>query len=43
MKEVATRNSENGFTEISSDGLKDATIVTKGAYSILMKMKNVEE
>ncbi len=43
MKEVATRNSENGFTEIISDGLKDATIVTKGAYSILMKMKNVEE
>ena len=43
MKEVTVGNSENGFTEIISEDLKEADIVTKGAYSILMKMKNVEE
>jgi cobalt-zinc-cadmium efflux system membrane fusion protein len=43
MKEVATGNSENGYTEIISNELKDTTIAIKGAYSILMKMKNVEE
>ena len=43
MKEVTIGNSENGFTEILSEDLKEAIIVTKGAYSILMKMKNVEE
>jgi cobalt-zinc-cadmium efflux system membrane fusion protein len=43
MKEVTAGNSENGFTEIVSNDLKNATIVIKGAYSILMKMKNVEE
>lgn len=43
MKEVTTGNTENGFTEIISNDLKDATIVTKGAYALLMKMKNVAE
>ncbi|MFH6997434.1 hypothetical protein ACHRVZ_05835 [Flavobacterium sp. FlaQc-57] len=43
MKEVAIRNSENGLTEIVSNDLKTVTIVIKGAYSLLMKMKNVEE
>jgi cobalt-zinc-cadmium efflux system membrane fusion protein len=43
MKEVITANSENGYTEIVSNELKDASIVVKGAYAILMKMKNVEE
>jgi len=43
MKEVTTGNAENGFTEIISDDLKEATVVTKGAYALLMKMKNVEE
>ncbi len=43
MKEVTVGNSENGFTEITDSNLKDATIVTKGAYSLLMKMKNLEE
>lgn len=43
MKEVAVGNSENGFTEIVSDDLTAATVVTKGAYSLLMKMKNIEE
>ena len=43
MKEVTTGNAENGFTEILSEDLKEATIVTKGAYALLMKMKNVEE
>ncbi|TRX00007.1 efflux RND transporter periplasmic adaptor subunit [Flavobacterium gawalongense] len=43
MKEVTTGTSENGFTEIiSNDDLKDATIVIKGAYALLMKMKNME-
>lgn len=43
MKEVSIGNSENGFTEILSEDLKEFRIVTKGAYSILMKIKNVEE
>ena len=43
MVKVVTGNSENGFTEIDSDDLKRETIVTKGAYSLLMKMKNLEE
>lgn len=44
MKEVTLGNTENGFTEImASDDLKDKSIVTKGAYALLMKMKNVEE
>jgi cobalt-zinc-cadmium efflux system membrane fusion protein len=44
MKEVTTGNNENGFTEIiSNDDLTSKKIVIKGAYSILMKMKNIEE
>ncbi|MBX9889093.1 MAG: efflux RND transporter periplasmic adaptor subunit [Flavobacteriaceae bacterium] len=43
MKEVTTGNTENGFTEIVSDDLSEATVVIKGAYALLMKMKNVEE
>ncbi|SNB94939.1 putative membrane fusion efflux lipoprotein (fragment) [Flavobacterium psychrophilum] len=43
MKEVIIGNTENEFTEILSDDLKTVTIVTKGAYSLLMKIKNTEE
>ncbi len=44
MKEITIGTVENGFTEIiSNNDLKEATIVIKGAYSLLMKMKNVEE
>jgi cobalt-zinc-cadmium efflux system membrane fusion protein len=43
MKEVSTGNAENDFTEIISADLKEASIVIKGAYTLLMKMKNVEE
>jgi cobalt-zinc-cadmium efflux system membrane fusion protein len=43
MKNVEIGNSENGFTEIVSNGLKGESIVIKGAYALLMKMKNVEE
>lgn len=43
MKEVTTGNAENRFTEIVSDDLNEATVVIKGAYALLMKMKNVEE
>jgi cobalt-zinc-cadmium efflux system membrane fusion protein len=43
MKEVAIGNTENGFTEILSDDLNQINIVTKGAYALLMKMKNTEE
>lgn len=43
MKEVTIGNTENGFTEILSEDLKEASIVIKGAYALLMKMKNVEE
>jgi membrane fusion protein, heavy metal efflux system len=44
MQEVQTGNEENGFVEIKNiDRIKDKTIVTKGAYALLMKMKNTEE
>ncbi|MFV8355777.1 efflux RND transporter periplasmic adaptor subunit [Flavobacterium sp. XS1P32] len=43
MKEIRIGTVENEFTEILSDDLKDEKIVIKGAYVLLMKMKNVEE
>ena len=43
MKEVTIGNTENEFTEIISEDLNEATIVIKGSYSLLMKMKNLEE
>lgn len=44
MTEVTLGNTENGYSEIlSSDHLEGKSIVIKGAYALLMKMKNVEE
>jgi membrane fusion protein, heavy metal efflux system len=44
MTEVKTGNRESGFTEIvSGENLSDKNIVLKGAYTLLMKMKNTEE
>jgi len=44
MVEVEIGKSENGFTEIISDkNLSAKTIVTKGAYTLLMSFKNTEE
>jgi cobalt-zinc-cadmium efflux system membrane fusion protein len=44
MVEVEIGKSENGFTEIISDkDLSGKTIVTKGAYTLLMSLKNTEE
>jgi len=45
IKEVHTGDSENGFTEIvSGEDLSNKKIVVKGAYNLLMTMKNkVEE
>lgn len=43
MKEVTIGQTENEYTEILSNELNDANIVIKGAYTLLMKMKNVEE
>ncbi len=46
MQEVATQNSENGFTQISfpeKTDLSNKTFVTKGAYTLLMQMKNTDE
>jgi membrane fusion protein, heavy metal efflux system len=46
IREVKTGNSENGFTEIILDdnqNLKDDSLVTKGAYTLLMKMKNTSD
>jgi cobalt-zinc-cadmium efflux system membrane fusion protein len=45
MHEVTTQNSENGFTQITftdSTERKDELFVIKGAYTLLMKMKNTE-
>lgn len=45
LTEVKTGNTENGLLEISSRevDLGSKNIVTKGAYDLLMKMKNAEE
>jgi len=44
MIEIKTGNSENGFTEISVDEkLAKETFVTKGAYNLLMKIKNTSD
>jgi len=41
MTEVKTGNSENGFVEIlNPEPIQDKKIVTKGAYTILMTLKN---
>ncbi|MBC7524370.1 MAG: efflux RND transporter periplasmic adaptor subunit [Flavobacterium sp.] len=41
MREVKTGNHENGFIEISNASNFEGTkIVTKGAYTLLMKLKN---
>ena len=46
MREVKTGNTENGYTAITlNDSYKfsNSTFVTKGAYSLLMKMKNTSD
>lgn len=44
MQEVQPGNTEGGFTEIlDADALKDRTIVTRGAYNLLMTFKNRNE
>jgi membrane fusion protein, heavy metal efflux system len=44
MVEVKSGNSENGFTEIGIDEkLINEKFVTKGAYNLLMKMKNTAD
>lgn len=44
MVEIETSNSELGYTEVTvPDSLSNSSIVIKGAYSILSKMKNSEE
>jgi cobalt-zinc-cadmium efflux system membrane fusion protein len=46
MEEVILGNTENGFTEISPINKSinnSSNIVTEGAYTLLMKMKNNEE
>ena len=41
MQQVQTGNTENSFTEITGAGnLANQTFVTKGAYNLLMTMKN---
>ena len=46
MQEVTTQNTENGFTQISfpdNADMPNKTFVTKGAYTLLMTMKNKDE
>jgi membrane fusion protein, heavy metal efflux system len=44
MVEVQTSNSENGFIEVAIDErLNTENFVIKGAYTLLMKMKNTSE
>jgi cobalt-zinc-cadmium efflux system membrane fusion protein len=43
MKEIKTGEKENGYVEIIADnpaGLQNNSFVTKGAYTLLMKLKN---
>ena len=44
--EVSVQNTENGYTQITFSDGKDRTnslFVIKGAYALLMKMKNIED
>jgi cobalt-zinc-cadmium efflux system membrane fusion protein len=46
MQEVSTHNNENGFTQVvfaDSQNIESRIFVLKGAYNLLMKMKNTEE
>lgn len=44
MKEVKIGNSENGFTEIiNSEQMNNEIFVTKGAYTLLMALRNTGE
>lgn len=44
MQEIQIGNSEHGFTEVLNvDILNDKTFVTKGAYHLLMALKNIDE
>ena len=44
MREVKIGNRENGFIEImDAAGMNNPNIATKGAYSLLMKLKNKED
>lgn len=46
MQEVTTENNENGYTQIifaDSTDVRNKSFVIKGAYTLLMKMKNTEE
>lgn len=44
LTEVELGNKENGFVEIvNAEDLKEKSIVTMGAYTLLMKLKNKEE
>lgn len=44
MREVETGNTENKLTElINAEALKGKNIVSNGAYSLLMSLKNTEE
>ncbi len=44
MMEVQTGGKEKGYVEIiNSENLKNRPIVVRGAYSLLMKLKNTEE
>ncbi len=44
MKEIQVGNSENGYTEIKIDEKSEGeAFVVKGAYNLLMKMKNTED
>jgi cobalt-zinc-cadmium efflux system membrane fusion protein len=46
MREVTTQNTENNYTQITfldNTDMSSKMFVTKGAYTLLMKMKNHEE
>lgn len=46
MQKVTTQNNENGFTQIvfkDSINAMSKTFITKGAYTLLMKIKNAKE
>lgn len=40
MQELKTGVSKDGYIQLADEHLKGVAVVTKGAYSLLMKLKN---
>jgi cobalt-zinc-cadmium efflux system membrane fusion protein len=43
MQEVKTGETKDGYVQLKDESLKGVSVVIKGAYSLLMKLKNTGE